>query len=247
MPGSHNNLADCNMILNTAVAKSLKNFSDAVEGAEDFRTAASDYIRQTLSDHQRIIFNGNGYSEEGTQEAARRGLANNKTTASALPCYVAPKSIELFEEFDVLSEAEVRSRYEIKLGIYSKRINIETRVMRRMARRTFLPAINRYASEVADSLIKYRALNPEGKAPSTERLYAKLMESIEEITAALHKLDESAVAATEIEDEQAKADYYANVVVPDMETLRAAVDFCETITDRNYWPVPSYNNMLFYV
>src|SRR5699024_2130976 len=115
MPGSAVNLSDCNMILNTAMAKSLKDFADAMEGkaGEEFEAAAIDYIRETLKRHQRIIFNGNGYADEWQEEAARRGLANHRTTADALPCFVAPESIELFETFGVLTETEVRSRYEV--------------------------------------------------------------------------------------------------------------------------------------
>ena len=147
MPGSGVNLSDCNMILNTAMAKSLKDFADAMEGkaGEEFEAAAIDYIRDVLTAHQRIIFNGNGYSEEWTREAERRGLANHPTTADALPCFVEPKSIALFEEFGVLTETEVRSRYEVKLEKYNKLLNIEARTMKRMVRRAYLPAINSYA------------------------------------------------------------------------------------------------------
>ena len=247
MPGSQFNLADCNTILNAAVAKSLKAFADATENAEDFRAAASDYIAQTLRDHQRIVFNGNGYSAEWPIEAEARGLANHRTTADALPCLVKKKNIDLFEEFGILTEAEVRSRYEIELEKYNKLINIETRVMRRMTRRTFLPAINRYATEVADSLIKYRAAMPEGDTSSPERLLTKLMAAVKDINEQLLKLDETSQIALEMVDQQDRAYYYAETVIPIMDALRGTVDYCETITDRNYWPVPSYNNMLFYV
>ena len=129
------------MVLNTAMAKSLKEFADALEGvpAAEFEMAALNYVRNTLRDHQRIIFNGDGYSDEWPEEAARRGLANHKTTADALPCFVEPKSIALFEEFGVLSETEVRSRYEVKLEKYNKLMNIEIRTMKRLTRRDYLP------------------------------------------------------------------------------------------------------------
>lgn len=247
MPGSRNNLSDCNMILNTAVAKSLKSFADAVEGADNVPEAAAAYIKKVLTDHQRIIFNGNGYSEEWPEEAKRRGLANNRTTADALPAYVDPKSIQLFEEMSVLGEEEIRSRYEIKLERYCKLINIETRVMRRMTRRTFLPAINDYASQVAESIERYHSVSANAKTSTQQSLLDSLLESIEQIDVAVRELDVTSKHALEIDDLQERADYYAHTVIPSMDKLRAVVDETETITDRSYWPVPSYNNMLFYV
>ncbi len=247
MPGSHNNLADCNMILNTAVAKSLKKCADKLEGAADPRTAAAAYIKETLTDHQRIIFNGNGYSEEWPVEAQRRGLANNRTTADALPAYIADKSIELFGEMGVLTESEIASRYECKLERYCKLINIEARVMRRMTRRTFLPAINDYASEIAESLKRYREMAPESKTTAQETILANLLDSIEKIYTLVEELDAAGKKAQETENLQERANYYAHSVIPIMDQLREVVDYTETITDRSHWPVPSYNNMLFYV
>ena len=247
MPGSHNNLADCNMILNTAVAKSLKNFADAVEGASDPKAAAAEYIKQTLTDHQRIIFNGNGYADEWEVEAAKRGLANNRNTAEALPAYVADKSVALFGEMGVLSESEIESRYECKLERYCKLINIEARVMRRMTRRTFLPAINGYASEVAASIERYKTVSPGAKVGTQEKLLANLLDSIEQIDTLVCALDDAGKQALEIENLQERADFYAHTLIPIMDDLRSVVDYTETITDRTYWPVPSYNNMLFYV
>lgn len=247
MPGSHNNLADCNMILNTAVAQSLKHFADAMEGAEDVNAAAAEYIRTTLADHERIIFNGNGYAEEWEAEAARRGLANNRTTAEALPAYVADKSVALFNEMGVLSENEIESRYECKLERYCKLINIEARVMLRMARRTFLPAINGYASEVSESLERYRRTAPEAKLAAQEKLLAGLLDAIDQIDELADQLEEANVEALALDDLRARADCCAQNVIPLMEALRAVVDSVETITDRSHWPVPSYNNLLFYV
>lgn len=247
MPGSHNNLADCNMILNTAVAKSLKKCADKLEGAADPRAAAASYIKETLTDHQRIIFNGNGYSEEWPIEAQRRGLANNRTTADALPAYIADKSIELFGEMGVLTESEIASRYECKLERYCKLINIEARVMRRMTRRTFLPAINDYASEIAESLKRYREMAPGSKTTAQETILANLLDSIEKIYILVEELDAAGKKAQETENLQERANYYAHSVIPIMDQLREVVDYTETITDRSHWPVPSYNNMLFYV
>ncbi len=177
MPGSEQNLSDCNMILNTAMAKSLKEFADQMAGKTDdeFRAAALDYVKRTLRDHQRIIFNGDGYSDEWPIEAERRGLANNKTTADALPCFISQKSIDLFGEFNVLSEPEVRSRYEVKLEKYNKTMNIEIRTMKRLVRRDYLPAINRFAAEIAHNINEIRQACPEADLRTQEKKLQTLM------------------------------------------------------------------------
>ena len=249
MPGSAVNLSDCNMILNTAMAKSLKDFADAMEGkaGEEFEAAAIDYIRETLKRHQRIIFNGNGYADEWQEEAARRGLANHRTTADALPCLVAPESIELFELFGVLTETEVRSRYEVKLEKYNKLMNIEARTMKRMVRRAYLPAINSYAAEVARNITAIRAASPTVPVDQQEELLRRLTEGVREIDAHLRALGKRHHETLEIADEQKKADTYAHEIVPIMDKLRAAVDGLEVLVDRDHWPVPTYNDLLFYV
>ena len=249
MPGSNVNPADCNMVLNTAMAKSLKGFADAMAGMEGeaFESGAIAYVKQTLRDHQRIIFNGNGYSEEWEAEAARRGLANHRTTADALPSFVAPESIALFEEMGVLSETEVRSRYEVKLEKYNKLINIEGRVMRRMTRRTYIPAINAYAGKVAADINACKAALVGADTSSQEDLLARLLAGMTEIRTQLDALDAAARENEGIADEQERANHNAHTVIPIMDALRAAVDSMEIITSRDFWPVPSYNNMLFYV
>ena len=249
MPGSNVNLSDANMILNTAVAKSFRDFADAMEGKEgdEFETATIAYIRKTLKAHRRIIFNGNGYAEEWEREAERRGLANHRTTADALPCFVDPKSIALFEELGVLSEAEVRSRYEVKLEKYNKLLNIEARTMKRMVRRAYLPAINGYAAEVARGITAVRAAAAGAEVGQQEALLRKLLAGVKEIDAQLQALDAAHHAALELVDQQQRANKYAHEIVPIMEKLRAAVDEMEIVTDRDHWPVPTYNDMLFYV
>ncbi|HIW75338.1 MULTISPECIES: glutamine synthetase III [Gordonibacter] len=249
MPGSNVNLSDANMILNTAVAKSFKDFADAMEGktGEEFEAAAIAYIRDTLKAHRRIIFNGNGYSDEWTAEAERRGLANHRTTADALPCFVDPKSIALFEEMGVLSESEVRSRYEVKLEKYTKLLNIECRTMKRMVRRAYLPAINDYAAEVARNISTIRTACSGAEVTQQEHLLQKLLAGIKEIDVQLAALDEAHHAALQIADQQERANRYAHEIIPIMDKLRAAVDEMEIVTDRDHWPVPTYNDMLFYV
>ena len=248
MPGSAVNLADCNMVLNTAMAKSLKDFADAMEGktGEGFESAAIAYIKETLKKHQRIIFNGNGYSDEWPAEAERRGLANNRTTADALPAYVAPESIKLFEEFNVLSEVEVRSRYEVKLEKYTKLMNIEVRTMKRMTRRTFLPAINKYATLVANKINEMKAACAGIDTSVQDQLLNTVVDGIKEINAALNDLHEAHLEARAIADEQEKANKYAHEIVPKMERLRAGVDAMECVVAHDLWPVPTYNDILFY-
>ena len=248
MPGSSVNLSDCNTILNTAMAKSLADFADAMEGlsGEEFEAAAISYIRDTLKAHERIVFNGDGYSDEWAEEAARRGLANHRTTAEALPCFVSPKSIELFERFGVLSETEIRSRYEVKLEKYAKLLNIEVRTMKRMVRREYLPAINAYASQIAGDINTIKTACPAANVEAQQALLQMLLDGVAEIDRELNALDDAHQTAKAMEDAQAKADFYAHDVVPIMERLRAAVDAIEVVVDNEHWPVPSYNEMLFY-
>lgn len=248
MPGSSVNLSDANMILNTAMAKSLKDFADAMEGKEgaEFEKAAIAYIKKTLIDHQRIIFNGNGYSEEWEEEAARRGLPNNRTTAEALPCLVSEKSISLFEEFGVMSETEVKSRYEVKLDKYTKLLNIEARVMIRMARRTYLPAISDYMANLASNIVTVKSAISGADMDEHEALLKTLLKGVNATGKCVRELIARHDAAEAIEDLQEQANAYAEKVIPAMEALRAEVDALECIVERDYWPVPTYNDILFY-
>ncbi|MCR2035996.1 glutamine synthetase III family protein [Adlercreutzia mucosicola] len=248
MPGSAQNLSDVNMVLNTAMAKSLKGFADVMEGktGDAFEAAAIDYIKRTLRDHERIIFNGDGYSAEWEAEAARRGLANHRTTAEALPCYVSPKSIALFAEFGVLTETEVRSRYEVKLEKYNKIMNIECRVMKRLVRRDYLPAINRYAAKLANGIAAIRGVLPDGDTSFMEDKLRRLVAGAAEINRQLEKLHSLHRASVEIADQQERANMNAHEIVPVMDALRHAVDEMEIIVEREAWPVPTYNEILFY-
>lgn len=248
MPGSNVNLSDCNMILNTAMAKSLKDFADAMEGLKgaEFEREAIRYIKKTLKDHQRIIFNGNGYAEDWEIEAEKRGLANNRNTAEALPCFVSQKAIDLFEEFNVLTEPEIRARYEIKLEKYSKLLNIEARVMIRMARRTYLPAISDYMADLANNISAVKAVMPDEEMKEHMALLKKITRGVSAAGKATRELMRLHDMAEAIEDPQEEANFYANDVIPAMEALRKEIDDLECIVERNYWPVPTYNDILFY-
>ena len=248
MPGSAVNLSDANTILNTAMAKSLKEFADAMEGktGEEFEAAAIAYIKDDLRKHQRIIFNGNGYSDEWPVEAERRGLANHPTTADALPCLIEQKSIDLFGEFNVLSEVEVRSRYEVKLEKYNKLLNIEARTMKRMVRRFYLPAINSFAADVAKDINEVKGALPSADQGFQEKKLQTVIDGTKRVEEALDALNTAHLANVEIEDQQERANDNAHNVIPLMDELRAAVDAMEIVVDDNHWPVPTYNEILFY-
>ena len=248
MPGSAVNLSDANTILNTAMAKSLKEFADAMEGksGDEFEAAAIAYIKDDLRKHQRIICNGNGYSDEWPVEAERRGLANHPTTADALPCFIDQKSIDLFGEFNVLSEVEVRSRYEVKLEKYNKLLNIEARTMKRMVRRFFLPAINSFAADVARDIAQVKAALPSADQTFQEKKLQTVVDGTKRVEEALDALNTAHLANVEIADQQERANDNAHHVIPLMDELRAAVDAMEIVVDDNHWPVPTYNEILFY-
>jgi glutamine synthetase len=245
MAGSEVNLSDANMVLNTIVAKALANFADAVEGAEDFESAARAYLKQSLSAHQRIIFNGDNYSEEWPVEAARRGLLNLKSTPEALPQYVAPESIELFERFKVLSKVEVESRYEVKLEHYSKKVNIEGLTTARLARRHYLPAIIEFSTTVAGAIAAKEGAGAAATKAEKD-LLEKLTACIDAIYTGAEVLEDEIAKAAQIEDSLANAQAYCAKVLPAMATVRTAVDEAELLVGDDYWPVPTYNEILFY-
>ena len=248
MPGSSQNLSEANTILNAAVSKSLKDFADAMDGltGEAFEKAALAHIKELLKDHARIIFDGNGYSEEWEAEAARRGLPNLRTTAEAMPALISKKCIDLFEEFGILTEAEVRSRYEVKLEKYNKLINIEARTCKRMVRQLYLPAIADYAAEVAANIGKVKAVAPDADLSPQETILGKLNRGIKAIDDLLIELDETHHRVRAIPDQQECANENASKVVPLMNALRAEVDALEIVVSADHWPVPSYNDILFY-
>ena len=248
MPGSSVNVSDANTVLDTAVAKTLKEFADAMEarGDMEFEHAALNWVRKSLQAHKRILFSGDGYSEEWHVEAERRGLCNFGTTADALPCFVAEKNLELFSEMGVLSPVEARSRYEVKLEKYNKLMNIEANTMEVMARRTYLPVISAYATKIAKGITTVTAAMPDAPMSHEHRELKTLTEGVNAIYDGLDALRDAHVAAEAIADSQEQANAYAHKVRPAMDALRAAVDAMEPIVASDYWPVPTYDDMLFY-
>ena len=247
MPGSAENLSDCNTILNTAVAKELKGYADELEGAEDFTSAAIALIKRTIRDHRRVIFNGNGYTAEWEAEAAKRGLPNKKNTPAALPALVEPKNIQLMEEFGVLTKVEMESRYEVEMEHYSKIINIEALTMLEMARKQLLPAINAYMSEVANTAASKLAVSEAISVRSETKTLEKLSSDADAMSDAIDTLQDAVNAAKALPTESEKAVAFHDNVLPVMDALRAAADDAETICGEDYWPLPSYSKMLYYV
>ena len=247
MPGSAENLSDCNTILNTAVAKELKGYADELEGAEDFTSAAIALVKRTIRDHRRVIFNGNGYTAEWEEEAARRGLPNKKNTPAALPALVDPKNIRLMEDFGVLTKVEMESRYEVEMEHYAKIINIEALTMLEMARKQLLPAVNSYMSEVANTAATKLAVSEALSVRSETKTLTKLSADADAMSDAIDVLQDVVDAAEALTSESEKAVAFHDNVIPAMDALRAAADDAETICGEDYWPLPSYSKMLYYV
>ena len=247
MPGSAQNLSDCDTILNTAVAKELKGYADELEGAEDFTSAAIALVKRTIRDHRRVIFNGNGYSAEWEEEAARRGLPNKKNTPAALPALIDPKNIALMEEFGVLTKVEMESRYEVEMEHYAKVINIEALTMLEMARKQLLPAVNAYMSEVANTAASKLAVSENISVRSETKTLTKLSADADAMSDAIDTLQDAVDATKALPSEADKAVAFHDNVLPAMDALRAAADDAETICGEDYWPLPSYSKMLYYV
>ena len=246
MPGSAENLSDCNTILNTAVAKELKGYADELEKADDFTSAAIALVKRTIRDHRRVIFNGNGYTAEWEEEAAKRGLPNKKNTPAALPALIEPKNIALMEDFGVLTKVEMESRYEVEMEHYSKIINIEARTMLKIASKQLIPAATSYMGEVA-STAAAKIAAVEGISTKSE---AKLLTALSKYTDEMSDATDALKAVTDkvsaLDDETAKAHAFHDEVLPAMDTLRAAADAAEELVDEDYWPLPCYSRMLFY-
>ena len=247
MPGSAENLSDCNTILNTAVAKELKGYADELEKADDFTSAAIALVKRTIRDHRRVIFNGNGYTAEWEAEAAKRGLPNKKNTPAALPALIEPKNIALMEDFGVLTKVEMESRYEVEMEHYSKIINIEALTMLEMARKQLLPAVNAYMSEVANTAASKLAVSESLSVRSETKALTRLSADADAMSDAVDELQAAVNAAKALSDESAKAVAFHDDVLPKMDALRAAADDAETICGEDYWPLPSYSKMLYYV
>ena len=246
MPGSNQNLSDTNYILNTAVAKALKDFVAATENAADFECAAAAWVKQTLNEHRRVIFSGNGSSQAWEEEAERRGLPNRKCTPDAMIALKDPKNIALMEEFGVLTKTEMLSRYEVEMEHYSKIINIEARTMLKIANKQLIPAATTYMGDVASTAAAKAAVSEGISVKAETKLLSRLSAFTDEMSDAADTLKEVTDKVSAMEDEAAKAHAFHDEVLPAMARLRAAADETEELCDEDYWPLPCYSRLLFY-
>ena len=245
MVGSRDSIANPNIVLNTIVAEAFADACDILEKADDFDLAVHDLIKEYLTDNQRIIFNGNGYSDEWVAEAERRGLPNIKSMVEAIPAITTDKSIKLFERFSVFTKAELESRAEIQYEAYAKAINIEARTMIDMASKQFLPAFIKYTKTLADTVLAVKEADVDA-AVQTEAL-KEVSALMAETKAALDVLVKVTDEAAAKEEGEVQANFYHSDVVPAMEALRAPVDKLEMIVDKEAWPMPSYGDLIFEV
>ena len=245
MVGSRDSIANPNIVLNTIVAEAFADACDILEKADDFDLAVHDLIKEYLTENQRIIFNGNGYSDEWVAEAERRGLPNIKSMVEAIPAITTDKAVELFERFSVFTKAELESRAEIQYEAYAKAINIEARTMIDMASKQFLPAFIKYTKTLADTVNAVKAAGVDASV-QTETL-KEVSVLMAETKAALDTLVKTTAEAAAKEEGEVQATYYHTEVVPAMDALRAPVDKLEMIVDKEAWPMPSYGDLIFEV
>ena len=247
MVGSSQNIAMPNTVLNTAVADTLRQFADTLEGAINFDVAVAKLIKDTLVAHHRIIFDGNGYSADWEKEAAHRGLLNLKTSVDAYKTFMDPKNVKLFSTMGVMSETEMHSREEIYFENYSKIVNIEALTMIVMASRDYIPAVESYIAQIADVAAKKRAVCEDVSCAVEKDIIRRLSELNAAAYSAVQRLREAEMTAASIESARERAECYCSRVLPLMNELRAAVDEMETLTASKSWPVPTYGDMMFRV
>ncbi|WP_337379962.1 glutamine synthetase III [Parolsenella catena] len=247
MCGSQQNLSDPNMVLNTAVAEQLDRFAtDMADVAEcDFIVKALEWVKATLTAHRRIIFNGNGYSDEWPAEAEKRGLLNMRTAPDALPCLIDKKNLDLFEKYHVASPDEMHARYVSKAEQYAKLLNIEANTMVYMTKHMYLPALFDYSGDIATTVATKAELGIAAKAEKA--LVQTLTDAIDKITDLVADLEQKNAAAQSLDDPTEQDNAYRDSVIPAMDALRVSVDEMEKVCGHDYWPVPSYNKILFYV
>ena len=242
MPGSAQSIAGINIVINTIVAEALSQMADALDAADDTDKCIDKLIKDAVTKHERIIFNGNGYSDEWCEEAARRGLPNLKTTVDALPEFVSDKSIKLFEKHGVFSPAEVESRYEILVEDYSKFLHIEMLTMLEMAKQEILPACLKYSNKIAKGLETKKSIGIMSDAEL--KLAKELSDDVSVLIEKIGELDKIAEAAPS-ENDYETAKYYKDIVIPAMNELRTIADKLETKVGKEYWPFPTYTDLLY--
>ena len=246
MLGSSQNIALPNVVLNTAVAESFRQFADILESSDDFNSAVAKLIKETFAAHRRIIFDGNGYSYEWEREAAKRGLLNLKNSIDAFKCFNLPKNVELFARHGVMNEIEINSREDILFENYAKVINIEALTMIEMASRDIIPAVNAYMGALAQGANAKEKLVP-GSCAVERDIIEKLSDLCYKAYHKLTKLESAEKLAASITDNVARAEAYRDNVIPSMQKLREYIDEMEKLTASEYWPLPTYGDMMFKV
>ena len=245
MLGSSMSISDANVVINTAVAESLCSFADELEGVENFNEALHSLIQRTIKEHKRIIFNGNGYGDEWIEEAEKRGLSNYRTTPECLSHFLDEKNIALFTKYKVFNETEMRARYEIMLETYAKVMRIEALTMVDMADKDILPAASSFAGKLADTLVAKKEALKGVDCTYEEKNLEKLSTLVGEMYSRKEALEKALEEINIVKGAQKKADFYRENVFACMEKLRETADTIEQITDRKFWPYPSYADLLF--
>lgn len=247
MLGSTVSIACPNIMLNTTVAEALCEFADELEKAKDFNSALTDLIKRNIKAHKRIVFNGNNYSDEWVVEAEKRGLLNLRSTPEALPYYISDANIKMFEKFGVLSETEVRSRYEITLDNYSKQIHIEALTMLDMINKDIIPAACSYMKDLSDVAVNKKQICSSITLEPEESLIKKISALTSDLYKEAEKLSSDVEKATGFADVQEEANYYRNTIFAQMEATRKVADDIEVVVGKKYWPYPTYGDVLFSV
>lgn len=245
MVGSRDSIANPNIVLNTIVAEAFADACDVLEKSDDFDMAVHDLIKAYMIENQRIVFNGNGYSDEWVKEAEKRGLPNIKSMVEAIPSITTDKAVALFERFNVFTKAELESRAEIQYETYAKAINIEARTMIDMASKQIIPAVMGYTKTLADTILSVREAGADTSVQS--ELLTEVSVLLKETKGALKSLMQVTEEAAAKEEGAVQANYYHTDVFPAMEALRAPVDKLEMIVDKEVWPMPSYGDLIFEV
>ena len=244
MVGSDMSVSAANVVINTIVADALKDYADVLEKSTDLNASVLELVKKSYAEHKRIVFNGNNYSDEWVKEAEKRGLLNLKTTVDALPYYLEKKNVDLFVRHGVLTETEIRSRYEIQLDSYAKLIDVEAKTMARMARREILPASIGYSDELANGLSAKAAIGIDIAKTADKRLIDKLIALNDKLLKATGKLEKDIKTSSSMKDALKLARYHRDAMIPDMDKLRAIADELETLVDKTYWPFPTYTEIL---
>ena len=246
MQGSRDSIAPPNVVINTIVAEAFSEACDVLEEAEDFSEAVHNLIKENLSNHQRVIFNGNGYSERWVEEAKSRGLKNLRSMVDAIPELTKPETISMYEKFGVFTAKELQSRAEVKYENYAKSINIEALTMIHMASKDIIPAVSRYNKQLAETILAIESTGVGTAVVERDRLEATT-KLLKEARDAMCILKDKEAMANRVPEGEARARYYHDEITPVMEALRRPVDELELLVDKAYWPMPSYGDLLFEV